>query len=61
MPCSVDQRSRSWTVFWPMPAGRQIDHALQADGVERVVNQTQVRQHVFDFATLVEAHAAHQR
>src|SRR5258708_23943634 len=46
--------------FLADPTGRQIDDTLQADGVERVVNQAQVGQHVFDFTTLVEPHAAYQ-
>ena len=41
-------------------ARRHIDDPQQTDAVERVVDQTEVGDHVFDLATLVEARTADQ-
>ncbi len=40
-------------------AGRRIDDPQQADRISRRQGHLQVRQHVLDFGTLIEAEAAH--
>ncbi len=52
--------SQSLQGFIPDPSGGQIDHSLQADFIQRVVNQAEKGDHIPHFLAAVKALRAHQ-